>query len=662
MIETLAVSGYESQLYTLQSRERLIVDLIPNGILLVAPDGTIALANKHASSMLGYEQAELIGASVDLLVSPKARAAHASARSGYRHRPAERPMGARPNLCAYTKDGKEFPVEIGLTPVPTANGVYVLCTVVDITERKGIEQTLLDAARMKSEFLANMSHELRTPMNVIIGMSQVLLETEMSPEQRRFTQMISSGAESLLIIVNDVLDFSKIEAGKLQISNVEFDLNGVAEDATAFLAETAARKGLVLNCRPDLMVSQVRGDPARIRQVLVNIIGNAIKFTDTGEVDVSVKCESTSRGMSARFEVRDTGIGMSEEVRASLFRPFSQGDASTTRKYGGTGLGLAISKHLVELMGGSMDVLSTPGKGSTFWFTLPLEVATPQTQNVYDGHMRGKRILLVDHNDVGRAGLAHMLAHWEIEVAEATNAIDALDLLRQSIKAGTPFHATVLDLELPGLGGLDLARIVRSDPSIAATILIAITQSRRRFSDEAEKLGIDHQIVKPVPSGRMREVLEQIFGGADRPEAGPALTEPGNTLGGTEADARRLLVVDDNSGNCAVAETMLARLGFGCDIAASGREAVEMVQSKNYPLILMDLQMPDMDGLQATAAIRALEQGVRHTPIIAVTASALVGDRERCLAGDMDDYVSKPFWPKELAAVLHQWIAKSASA
>jgi len=474
--------------------------------------------------------------------------------------------------------------------------------------------------------------------------------------------MISSGAESLLTIVNDVLDFSKIEAGKLQISSVEFDLNGVAEDATAFLAESAARKGLVLNCRPDLRVSNVRGDPSRIRQVLVNIIGNAIKFTEAGEVDVSVRCENTGRGLNARFEVRDTGIGMSDSIRSSLFRPFSQGDASTTRKYGGTGLGLAISKHLVELMAGSFDVSSTLGMGSAFSFTLPLELAAPQPQNVYDGHMRGKRILLVDSNEVGRAGLAHMLVHWEMEVVEAASAIDALELLRQNFKAGTPFHATILDLELPGLGGLDLARIVRSDPSIASTILIAITQSRRRFSDEAQKLGIDHQIVKPVPSGRMREVLEEIFGGAERQEAGLTLTQAAKEFAGNAVAARRLLVVDDNSGNCEVAQTMLAKLGYDCDIAVSGREAVEMFQSKSYPLVLMDIQMPDMDGLQATAAIRALELGVRHTPIIAVTAGALVGDRERCLAGEMDDYVSKPFWPKELAAVLHQWIPKSTVA
>jgi len=653
-----AVRANAPQIGPQPSRERLILDLAPTGFLLMAQDGTIVLANKFATNMFGYDESELIGKSFDILVSEKYRSRQPGSLLNVSSPP---PNGSGREVTCSRKDGGEFPVEIGLTPIPTSDGTYVLGSISDISARKGIEQTLLDAARLKSEFLANMSHEIRTPMNVIIGMSQVMLETELNSEQRRFTQMIASGAESLLTIINDVLDFSKIEAGKLQISNVDFDLNVVAEEAASFLSESAARKGLVLNCQPDLSLSLLRGDPIRIRQIMVNIIGNAIKFTETGEVDVSVEHEASVRGVNARIEVSDTGIGMSESVRCALFRPFTQADQSTTRKYGGTGLGLAISKHLVELMGGSIQVSSESGKGSKFWFTIPLERAEAKPETLeHDIHIHGKRVLLVDENAVGRASLSHMLGHWEIQCGQADSALEALTRLREAHNAGMPFHAAVVDLELPGISGLDLARIVRSDPALASTTLIAISQGRRHFSEEAQQLGIEHQIAKPVPSGRMLEVLEAVFG--ERKPAEKASAQAGRNEPLRVRAAPRLLVVDDNSGNCAVAETMLSNLGYECDVAHTGSEALEMLESKSYPLVLMDLQMPDMDGFRATAAIRALEAGKKHTSIIAVTASALVGDRERCLAGGMDDYISKPYWPKELAAVLHRWIPRAASA
>jgi PAS domain S-box-containing protein len=662
----LVVRDTAPQIEPQPSRERLILDLAPTGFLLMARDGTIVLANKFASNMFGYAESELLGKSFDLLVAEKYR----SPQPGALLHLSNPSTGLAREVSGRRKDGGEFPVEIVLTPVPgpalqDQPDTFVLGSIADITTRKGIEQTLLDAARLKSEFLANMSHEIRTPMNVIIGMSQVMLETELNSEQRRFTQMIASGAQSLLTIINDVLDFSKIEAGKLQISSVDFDLNIVAEEAASFLSESAACKGLVLNCRPDLSLSLVRGDPVRIRQVMVNIIGNAIKFTDTGEVDVSVSHEASvnkstnTRNIVARVEVSDTGIGMSESVRCSLFRPFSQADQSTTRKYGGTGLGLAISKHLVELMGGSIQVSSVPGQGSTFWFTIPLERSYAQQETLeHDVHIHGKRILLVEENAVGLASLSQMLAHWKIHSTEASTALEALTRLHEAHAAGVPFHAVLVDLELPGIGGLDLARIVRSDPALASTILIAISQGRRYFSQEAQRLGIEHQIAKPVASGRMLEVLEAVFGERKPVEKSPACRSELPCL----RSAPKLLVVDNNSGNVAVAQTMLSNLGYECDVATTGAEALELLRSKAYPLVLMDLQMPDMDGLSATAAIRAQEVGKRHTSIIAVTASALVGDRERCLAGGMDDYISKPYWPKELAAVLHRWIPMAACA
>jgi two-component system sensor histidine kinase/response regulator len=635
---------------------RVMIDLAPSGMVLAGPDGNIVLVNKHVSAMFGYDWDELVGQPIEVLVPPNDRRKHAEYRSVFVHSPSARAMGPGRYITGCRKDGSEVPVEIGLTPIPTAGGLYVLSGIVDITERQSIERSLTDASRMKSEFLANMSHEIRTPMNVIIGMSQVLLETELTAEQRRFAQMITTGAESLLTIINDVLDFSKMEAGKLQISSVDFDLGAVAQEAVAFLTESAARKGLELTCSTELAVCRVRGDPGRIRQIMVNIIGNAIKFTETGRVDVSVTCDQDARDLMAQFEVRDTGIGMTEAVHATLFRPFCQGDQSTTRKHGGTGLGLAISKHLVDLMGGSLHCESSPGKGSTFWFNVPLAPASQPAEPdpVPTIILRGKYVLIVDDNQASRAGLAQMLEGWNVQCEQAAGAVDALRAMRQASTARDPFDAVILELELPDIGGLDLARIIRSDPAIAATPLIVVDQSRRRFSEEARKLGIEHHIAKPVAGPIMLQALEKSLAG-EKPASPPAEPSEGQESPAASG-APRVLLVDDNAGNLFVAQTILSKLGFACDCAGSGRQAVQRVEARNYPLILMDIHMPELDGLGATAAIRALEQGKRHTPIVAMTAIAMVGDRERCFAAGMDDYISKPFWPRELASVLQRWI------
>ena len=661
-VKARGLSRQETKMDAQALRDRLI-DLQPTGILLVSPDGAISLVNKHAAGMFGYDQAELTGQPVNVLVPNRYRF---DQDGGFFDLAWAPPTGTEGDLCARRKDGREFPVEIVLTSVPTGNGTYVLCSIADITERKGTEQTLLDAGRLKSEFLATMSHEIRTPMNVIIGLSQVVLETTLNPEQHRFVQMIANGAKALLTIVNHVLDFSKIEAGKLQISSVDFDLNEVVEDATAFLKESADRKGIRLNCRPDSSMPAVRGDPARIRQVLLNLIGNAIKFTETGEVNVAVRSETKDRGIEARFEVRDTGLGMSESVRSLLFRPFSQADSSTTRKYEGTGLGLAISKQLVELMGGSLEVSSAPEKGSTFWFTLPLERAGEPRQSVaHGGPMLGKRILVVTESEFTRSSIAQMLVHWEIHCGQASNPMNALALLRQGYKMDTPFHAVVLDLELPGHSGLDLARMVRSDPSLHSTILITIARSSGPLSDEAQAVGIDHQIAAPVHIGRMREVLEDVFGNhkfrmVEPPQ--PGLAAHAAKSGAKLVEGRRVLVVEDNPENGVVAQVMLEKNGFQSDLAASGHAALQMLASRSYSLILMDVRMPGTSGIEVAGAIRTIEQGKRHTPIVAVTASALAGDREKCLAAGMDDYIAKPYSPKELAAILQQWIPKAAAA
>ena len=357
-----------------------IIDFAPNGLILVNPTGAIELVNQQVEKMFGYTRQELLGKSVEVLLPERARTAHQGMRAAYYGHPGARELGAGRDLFGQRKDGAEFPVEIGLNPLATERGTWVLSSVVDITERKLAEEKIQESTRMKSAFLANMSHEIRTPMNVIMGMSNLMLDTELSADQRDYAEMIAAGAESLLRIINDILDFSKIEAGKLEVVSVDFDLSATVEEAAAFLAETAGRKKVELTCQTPPEALVFRGDPTRIRQMLINIIGNAIKFTSAGEVNVTASWEplesAPQSAVLARFEVRDTGIGMGEKTRGSLFEPFSQGDGSQTRRHGGTGLGLAISKKLAELMGGRIGCESELGKGSRFWFEIPFKYGT----------------------------------------------------------------------------------------------------------------------------------------------------------------------------------------------------------------------------------------------------------------------------------------------
>jgi two-component system sensor histidine kinase/response regulator len=640
-----------------------IVDSSEDAILSKTLDGEILTWNAGAQKLYGYTPEEVVGQHISVLLPPdrpnEVAEILAKVRSGrvIEHFDTERRR----------KDGTIVPVSVTISPIRDEQGRIVAASTIarDVSERQRLQAELeaardeaRTASRMKSDFLAVMSHEIRTPMNGVIGMTGLLLDTDLDPLQREYAETVRGSGEALLSIINDILDFSKIEAGKMSLETIDFDLRTVVEETADLLAAQAHGKGLELSTilRPGVP-SAVRGDPGRLRQVLLNLAGNAVKFTSQGEVVVQASTvEETPADVLVRLEVIDTGIGIPPDRQAQLFLPFSQADSSTTRSYGGTGLGLAISKQLVELMGGSLTVDSHPGRGSTFAVTVRLAKQPPGTATPPPPRrdLHGLRVLIVDDNATNRTILQHQTEAWGMSHGTAEGARQALEMLRGARAGGDPYDVALLDMVMPEMDGLQLAKAIRADPALADTHLVLLTSSGVRGTAElAREAGLSAYLTKPVRESQLYDCLASVVTGA----AEPARLITRHTISEDRSRARsRVLVADDNPVNQKVAVAMLARLGYRADVVADGVEAVDAVARIAYGAVLMDCQMPRMDGFEATAEIRRREGGSGRLPIIAMTAAAMKSDQERCLAVGMDDYLSKPARPEDLAAVLARWM------
>ncbi|HXL08396.1 MAG TPA: response regulator [Gemmatimonadales bacterium] len=629
----------------------------PVAIAVLDAARSIRSVNPAFETLFGYSAAEATGAAIDALIVPETLRSEstdleARARGG---------EIVRVEVERRRKDGSPIQVRLSAAAVKaTAEGALV-ALYEDISDRKAAEQAMRAArdlaervARARSAFLANMSHEIRTPMNAVLGFVELVLDTELAPEQRRALELVRSSSEALLTILNDILDYSKIEAEHLELESIAFDLPKVVHATATLLAVRAREKHLELTVDvPPDVPHLVRGDPTRLRQVLMNLIGNAVKFTEQGEVDVSAAVVAHHGDRTAvRFRVRDTGIGISDEQLAHIFDEFTQADASMTRRYGGTGLGLAIARRLVALMGGELTVTSHVGRGSEFSCTLLFPVETPAGAATprRTASLGGRRLLVVDDNETNRRILRDMLGAEGVAVHEAHRADAGLAALRRAATAGTPFDLAILDAQMPDQDGFELATVIRGDAQLARTRLLILTSAGQRGDGErCRQLGIQAYLTKPIARADLIEAVGTVLAGTPSAAGGVDLVTRHSI-----AESRhmlRILLAEDNVVNQQVATAMLLKRGHHVDVVANGREAVDAVATERYDLVLMDIQMPEMDGFEATARIRALPQG-GTLPIIALTAHALSGERERCLERGMTGYLAKPFKAHELFAVV----------
>lgn len=639
-----------------------IVNSTADAIVGKTLDGVITSWNPGAERIYGYRAEDAIGKHSSFfipghLLDQEEVFRTAAGRDGETHTyETERVRG----------DGSVVPVSVTMSPIKGSAGIHGVATIAqDITDRRRTETELrlaqesaVEASRLKSEFLATMSHEIRTPMNGVVGLTELLLGTNLDRTQRQYLEGVRTAAEALLTLINDILDFSKLEAGKVDLEVIEFDPRQLLDDIAALLTEQAQSKGLELiaYCSPEVPARLV-GDAGRVRQILLNLATNAVKFTPAGEVTIRASVTGDKGTKLTRFEVRDTGIGIDPSDHSRLFESFSQADASTTRRYGGTGLGLAICQRLTEAMNGQIGLASTPGKGSTFWVTIPLPAAPVDDAAAgIPAPLVGLKVLVVDDNATNRLVLQSQLAAWGMNPESVNGAEKALNRLREEKAAGRPYDIAVLDMCMPGTNGLELARRIGGDKELGSTRLIMLTSTMLVTGAELTAAGIRQWLTKPVRSSDFYDRLMRTMAPDRTPAPLPESPAPGRPK---SSSLGRILVVEDNEINQLVARSMAERLGYTADVVDDGAQAVSATAETSYAAVLMDCHMPVMDGFEATRAIRRRDGDSRHLPIIAMTAGALEEDRDKCMAAGMDAYLTKPVDLTRLAKLLTKWVPSS---
>ena len=637
-----------------------IVQASRDAIMATSVEGVIQSWNPGAEQLFGYSQQHAVGRDLHTL----------SAKGGeqVRLRTVLERVAQGEKVDSFESDwvraaGSVVPAAFTFSPIREGAEVTGVAAIgQDITGRRAAQAELeaaraeaLESSRLKSDFLATMSHEIRTPMNGVIGLNDLLLGTALDGRQRELAQGVQSAGRSLVTIIDDILDFSKIEAGKLELESVDFDVRAVFDRVGTLLAEGAAKRSieLVVACHPDVP-EQLCGDAGRLGQILANLGSNAVKFTHAGEVAVQARIQdATATHVLLRVDVRDTGVGIAPDAIGGLFEPFTQADASTTRRFGGTGLGLAITSQLVAAMGGEVGVSSHPGQGSTFWFTVCLQRASSTTQT--PPPTQDRRVLVVDDNATSRFILGEQLTAWQMRATLVEGAEVALAEIAQATGAGDPYDLVLLDMGMPGMNGEQLAQAITTRTSGRAPALVLLTSALSLNDADMRSAGIDAFLRKPVRSSDLYDALVGLTfeGPAESPTAPQKSAVAATASSGVKG---RLLVVEDNEINQMVAVGILEHLGYAADVAHDGEEAVRAVGANGYAAVLMDCQMPVMDGWDATLAIRSLEDGHTRIPIIALTAAATERERQRCLDAGMDDFLTKPITPKALDAALQQWI------
>ncbi len=649
---------------------RALLDSAPDATIITNSDGVIVMVNKQTENIFEYAREELLGNKIEMLIPKKFSKGHPAHRMKFLQETHSRSRGQSMELIALRKDGREFPVEVSLSPIDTADGTIVASSIRDITERKKAEDELKvakqvaeEATKAKSDFLANMSHEIRTPMNAIIGMSQLALRTDLTPKQHDYLVKVESSAHNLLGIINDILDFSKIEAGKMDIELIDFNLDSVLDNLSNLVTIKAEEKGLeiIFSTAKEVPMSLV-GDPLRLGQILINLTNNAVKFTETGEIVVSAEVlEKSTNNVTLKFTVRDTGIGLNKKQIGKLFQSFSQADGSTTRKYGGTGLGLTISKKLVEMMDGEIWVESEQGKGSSFIFTVKLGRQAQEKEKVLipSIDLRGMRVLVVDDCNTSRETLQAALESMSFKVNTVASGKEAIaELERRAGDAPEKHYQLVLmDWKMPKMNGIEATRKIKADPKLpkAPTVIMVTAYGREEIMKQADDVGMDGFLIKPVNNSTLFDTIMEVFGKSVEKKSRSESHGLTHAKGLEKIRGAKILLAEDNEINQQVATELLEQAGMVVTVANNGKKAVEMVNEFEFDLVFMDVQMPVMNGLEATIAIRNIPQ-FKDLPIVAMTAQAMAGDREECLEAGMDDYVTKPIDTKELFSALVKWI------